>query len=168
MRRRVRAMLDYTTKAQVDVMERAKRTASLDNFIKQAAEMGLEGVGVAPQGPANGKGKGRADAGVDYELITTIANLPEVLEPVLESSPPVSASTSLQGTAAGTAQVTTALDFSTLTTAQLLASLTQDLLSFQEKFGAGTGSKVYRDAVPRERRPRGAAAAAIAAMERSE
>ncbi|KAG8985716.1 hypothetical protein FRB93_005650 [Tulasnella sp. JGI-2019a] len=162
MRRRVRAMLDYSTKAQVDVTERAKRTASLENFLKRAEEAGLEGVGVAAIGPA--KGRSRADAGVDYELVASIANLPEVLDPVLEPSPPISQTTSQQGTLSGS----TAMDFSALTTAQLLASLTQDLLSFQERFGAGPGGKVYRETAPRERRPRGAAAAAMAAIERSD
>ncbi|KAG8886169.1 hypothetical protein FRB97_007207 [Tulasnella sp. 331] len=159
MRRRVRAMLDYSTKAQVDVTERAKRAASLDNFLKKAEEAGLEGAGVAATGPA--KGRNKADAGVDYELVASIANSPEVLDPILEPSPPISQSTSQQGTS-------TAMDFSSLTTAQLLASLTQDLLSFQEKFGAGPGGKVYRETALRERRPRGAAAAAMAAMERSD
>lgn len=156
-------MLDYCTKAQLDVSERAKRVASLENFLEKAAEAGLEGVGAASVGHA--KGKGKADAGVDYELVSSIANLPEVLDPTLLPSPPMSQSTSMQGTATAS---TTAMDFSAMTTAQLLASLTQDLLGFQEKFGPGLGGKVYRETAPRERRPRGAAAAAIAAMERSD
>lgn len=156
MRRRVRAMLDYCTKAQVDVSERAKRAAVLEAFLSKAGEAGLEGVGNST------KGKNKNDASIDCDLVAAIMAMPEVMSPlasVPSTSPPPAKSN-------GTTSV--AMDVSSMTTAELLSSLTSDLLNFQEKFGAGPGGKVYRETVPRERRPRGAAAAAIAAMERSD
>lgn len=155
-------MLDYCTKAQVDVSERTKRVAALELFLEKAQEAGLEGAGAAPISSGNGKSKNKTDAGVDYELVASIANLPEISDPPITQT--VTPPPPLQD--AGTASI--AMDFSNYSTAQLLASLTQDLLNFQEKFGAGPGGKVYRETAPRERRPRGAAAAAIAAMERSD
>lgn len=149
-------MLDYCTKAQVDVSERAKRAAALQAFMEKAEELGLEGVG-------SGKGKGRsADISIDCDLVAKITSLPAVMDP-LPSEPLRSPQKSGSGPTASTA-----MDVSSMTTAELLASLTQDLLNFQEKFGPGPGGKVYRETVPRERRPRGAAAAAMAAMERSD
>ncbi|KAG8906706.1 Plasma membrane sulfite pump involved in sulfite metabolism [Tulasnella sp. 403] len=155
MRRRVRAMLDYCTKAQADVSERAKRAAALEAFLVQAGELGLEGVG-------SGKGKNRSDAAIDCELVASITAMSEVLDPPL----PASNFTAPRSSTGG--PTTTAMDVSSMSTTELLASLTQDLLNFQERFGAGPGGKVYRDTAPRERRPRGAAAAAMLAMERSD
>ncbi|KAG9002512.1 Plasma membrane sulfite pump involved in sulfite metabolism, partial [Tulasnella sp. 427] len=154
MRRRVRAMLDFCTKAQVDVAERAKRSAALEAFIAKAGEMGLEGVGTT----ATGRNKKGNDTSIDVDVVAAIMATPEVMDPHVPEPGPIIPK-------AGTGP---AMDVSNMTTAELLASLTQDLLAFQEKFGAGPGGKVYREAVPRERRPRGAAAAALLALERSE
>jgi len=155
MRRRVRAMLDFCTKAQVDVSERAKRAGALEAFLEKASDVGLEGAGITT------KGKGRSDAGVDVDLVASIVSTAGVLDPPTVPSPPAS-----KATITGPNNI--AMDVSDMSTAELLASLTQDLLNFQERFGAGPGGKVYRETVPRERRPRGAAAAAMAAMERDD
>lgn len=156
MRRRVRAMLDFCTKAQVDVAERAKRSAALEAFIGRAHEVGLEGVGTT----ATGRNKKGNDTSIDVDAVASIMALPEVMDPQIpEPGPPIPK----PGNGSSPA-----MDVSNMTTAELLASLTQDLLAFQEKFGAGPGGKVYRETVPRERRPRGAAAAAMLAMERSD
>jgi hypothetical protein len=150
MRRRVRSMLDYCTKAQADVAERAKRTAALDAFTRLADEAGLEGAGLN----SGSRTKIRSDSGIDCDMVATIAASLEVMNPQIPVQEPRSSD-----------QVVALVD---MTTAELLASLTQDLLSFQERFGAGPGGKVYKEVAPREKRPRGAAAAAMAAMERSD
>ncbi|KAG9041529.1 hypothetical protein FS837_012139 [Tulasnella sp. UAMH 9824] len=156
MRRRVRAMLDFCTKAQVDVTERAKRSAALEAFIAKAHDVGLEGVGTT----ATGRNKKGNDTSIDVDVVASIMALPEVMDPQIPEPGPT-----IPKPGNGNSP---AMDVSNMTTAELLASLTQDLLAFQEKFGAGPGGKVYRETVPRERRPRGAAAAAMLAMERSD
>ncbi|KAG8959392.1 hypothetical protein FRC03_008041 [Tulasnella sp. 419] len=160
MRRRVRAMLDYVTKAQGDALEREKRVKALDAALAKAAEEEQE------RAAAKGKGKTTTDNSPSGEDSTKDASMTESPKPISEETAPSEPPAPAAPVSVTTSTPTT--NTQEETTAERLASLTQGLLQFQEKFGAGPGGKIYRERIERERRPRGAAAAAAAAMERDD
>ena len=152
MRRRVRAMLDFVTKAHVDALEREKRVKALDEAKRLADDLKGKGKAKEPLPTEDG-----TPGPTDVEMRPPSPSLPSVGETSFAdiSTGIIAHAASLAPEGGGT-------------TAQLLASLTQDLINFQEKFGAGPGGKLYRERVERERRPRGAAAAAVSGLERED
>jgi len=178
MRRRVRGMMEFVAKAQVETAEREKRVRELRR------SMGLEWEGpfqplpeVDPEPDPKEKESDGDKMVVDSVGGVTASPLPNGDVPLPNGTHHSSSSTTSHShstpldanptstvpvpvtrlsTNSSTSSSSSGVIPSLVTTTQLLDELTRELIQFQERFGAGKeGQKLYRERSERERRTRG-------------
>jgi hypothetical protein len=148
MRRRVRGMMEFVGRAQVEVGEKERRVEALRKGIEEIEADRRE---KEEREREEGEMKVDVDVDVDVEEKKEVDVPPPTspLTPPPPSSPPTPAAPPLLPTLSysSTASTSSSNQSNLTTTTQLLDSLTRELIQFQEKFGAGKElgvHKVYR------------------------
>ncbi|KDQ21769.1 hypothetical protein BOTBODRAFT_26195 [Botryobasidium botryosum FD-172 SS1] len=173
MRRRVRGMMEFVAKAQVETAEREKRVRELRRAMglewegpfqplpevdpepdpkvgEDGDKMVVDGVGGVTASPLP-NGDIPLPNGINHSTITQPHKMS--LEANHMSIP---VPTTRMSTNSSTSSSSSSAVPSLVTTTQLLDELTRELIQFQERFGAGKeGQKLYRERSERERRTRG-------------